>query len=376
MKRLNASCGVLLGAGFFLALFLGAFIFVPKKWACLASALIVLLAALLFKRLLIKQTRPSPNTRQVILLLAVSAVLYIVLYYLTGLSFGFYLARVSFSPDVLLRCIIPAAISIVACEALRSMFLAQRTLIHSLLGFVLCFLSEVLLSATLAQVTSFNMFMDTVGLVALPALTGGILYGYLSSRHGMTPALVYRLILGLYVYFIPFAPGIPDALLAFAQLLIPLLLLLFMRKLYERKSQTAAKRLGKWATAAIVSSALFMCASVMLISCEFRYGILVIATESMTGEYNKGDGVFYEAYTGQPVAEGDVLVFEKSGQVLVHRVTDIMRINGESRYTTKGDANEDEDYGYVTEDDIIGVTKAKIPYFGYLTLWARGLFRR
>ncbi|MBQ9735806.1 MAG: signal peptidase I [Clostridia bacterium] len=376
MKKLGASRGVIFGACAFLLLYALAFVLVPQSLACVASALITLLAALLFGRTLKRRTKPSPNTRQVLLLLAVMGALYVTLYYLSGLSFGFYRARAPLSFESLLRCVIPTVVSVVACELLRATLLAQRSALSSVLGFLMCFSSEVLLAATVAEVTSFNSFMDVVGIVAFPALSGGLLYGYLSSRHGLLPALVYRLILSLYAYFIPFASGIPDSLLAFARLVIPLLILVFIRKLYERKSEKAIKRLGKWAIAGIASSLLLMCVSVMLVSGEFRYGILVIATESMTGEYNKGDGVFYEEYSDQPIAEGDVLVFQKGGQVIVHRVTDARRVNGETRFTTKGDANEDEDLGYVTEKEIIGVTKAKIPYFGYLTLWARELFSK
>jgi signal peptidase len=302
--------------------------------------------------------------------------LYVMLYYLSGLSFGFYLARASFTLQSLLRYIIPVTVSVIACEVLRSVLLAQRSHLDALFGFLLCFCSEVLLAATVAEVTSFNTFMDVVGMAVLPALTGGILYGYLSKRHGMAPALVYRLILSLYPYFIPFASGIPESLVAFARLIIPLLIYAFIRKLYERRGEKALKRLSRWAIAGIVSSLLSMAAFVMLISCEFRYGILVIATESMTGELNRGDGVFYEEYTDQPIATDDILIFHKGGQLTVHRVTDITRIDGQTRYVTKGDANEDVDFGYITDEDIVGISKAKIPYFGYLTLWARDLFHQ
>ena len=147
-----------------------------------------------------------------------------------------------------------------------------------------------------------------------------------------------------------------------------------MKKLYERKSQKAIKRLGKWFIGGVVSSVLVMLSFVMLISCQFRFGLLVIATESMTGEYNKGDGIFYEAFEGQPILEDDVLVFEKNGLTVVHRVVDVSCINGENRYTTKGDANDGADAGYITDANVIGIGKAKLPYFGYVTLWMRDLF--
>ena len=113
----------------------------------------------------------------------------------------------------------------------------------------------------------------------------------------------------------------------------------------------------------------------MLISCQFRFCLLVIATESMTGEIDKGDAIIYERFTDQIIQEGDVIVFNKDDLVLVHRVVDISRIDGKNRYVTKGDANDTDDIGYITNTDIIGVVGAKIPYVGYPTLWLKQAFK-
>ena len=358
---------------FFLLLFL-AFLFVPARDGYLASAglsvLFAFVATLIFKR----RTMPSVKSRQVLFILAAAGAMYVMLYLLSGIPFGFYLSSTPFSLENLLRFILPITAAIIATESIRSVFLAQNKTLSAVFGYVICLLAEVLLHTTLRSITSFPRFMDLFGLVLLPAVAGGLLYQYLSARHGMTPGLVYRLILTLFPYFIPFTSGIPDALVSFAGLTVPLLLLVFVRKLYEKKSAKAVKRLGKWFIGGTAASVLVMLSFVMLISCQFRFGLLVIATESMTGEYNKGDGIFYEAYEDQTIAENDVLVFEKNGLTIVHRVVDVECINGENRYITKGDANDSTDAGYVTDEDVIGIGKAKIPYFGYLTLWARELF--
>jgi signal peptidase len=112
----------------------------------------------------------------------------------------------------------------------------------------------------------------------------------------------------------------------------------------------------------------------MLISCQFEYGLIVVATESMTGEINKGDAVLYRRYDGQPIEEGQVIVFERNRTKVIHRVVDIQNIDGALRYYTKGDANEENDAGYVTEPEIIGLTDHKIPLIGYPTVWIRDLF--
>ena len=120
------------------------------------------------------------------------------------------------------------------------------------------------------------------------------------------------------------------------------------------------------AVAVVISTA-------MLISCQFRFGAIVIATESMTGEINKGDMIIYERYDGQPIKEGQVIVFMSYDVRIIHRVVKIEHIGNEVRYYTKGDANEEQDQGYVTEADIVGLTDMKLSYVGYPTLWLREL---
>ena len=88
---------------------------------------------------------------------------------------------------------------------------------------------------------------------------------------------------------------------------------------------------------------------------------------------------FYNACTAyekrdQVVTAGTVEATYLDDRVTVHRVVDISRVNGKNRYFTKGDANDTLDRGYAESEDIIGIVRAKLPYFGYPTLWLRGLF--
>jgi hypothetical protein len=62
--------------------------------------------------------------------------------------------------------------------------------------------------------------------------------------------------------------------------------------------------------------------------------------------------------------------------VTVHRVVRIENINGELRYYTQGDANDKEDLGYITEQEIVGITDVTIKYIGYPTLWVKDIFKK
>ena len=79
----------------------------------------------------------------------------------------------------------------------------------------------------------------------------------------------------------------------------------------------------------------------------------------------------YEKYEDQEIVEGQVIVFQKNGSNVIHRVVDIENINGQNRYYTKGDINSENDIGFITDSNIKGLVELKVPYFGYPTLWLR-----
>ena len=113
----------------------------------------------------------------------------------------------------------------------------------------------------------------------------------------------------------------------------------------------------------------------MIVSNQFKYGSYVVATPSMTGELNQGDIAIFEKIDDQPITEGQVIVFEKDGIVIIHRVVDIETVNGTTRYYTKGDANEDLDAGFIVRSNVIGFVNLKLPYLGYPTIWMRNMFK-
>ena len=172
----------------------------------------------------------------------------------------------------------------------------------------------------------------------------------------------------------PTVPLVPDALKAMGGLLFPLLVYLFVNMLYEKKRVTHKKPgVPAYICGGVV--VVLMISIVMMVSCQFKYGILVVGSGSMTGELNVGDAVVFEQYDGQIIQEGDVIVFREGSTRVIHRVVDINNVGGELRYVTKGDANEDPDIGYRTAGDIMGTVHFKIAYIGYPSIWIRNLFK-
>ena len=340
------------------------------------SAILLLLLALGTFFFVKKRSVLSINKKEVLLVTAVFGAVYLIVYYLTGLEFGFVKNIYSLSLANFFRFIVPVAVIIVASEVMRYVVCAQNSKIAEVLCYISCVLAEMLIYGNIHYIDSFNRFMEFVGLTFFPAIIANLLYNYISKRYGMAPNIVYRLVTTLYLYLIPIVPRMADSLFAIYNLVFPLLMYAFIDFLYEKKRRLALGKKSKFSVPLTIAASVVVVAFVMLISNQFRFGTLVIATPSMTGELNVGDAAIFERYETQPIEVGQVIVFEKNDAMVVHRVVDIQTVNGTTRYFTKGDANEDMDAGFIYRSDIVGVVNYKVPYVGYPTLWLRSLFKR
>ena len=352
-------------------------LFLPGEYSGrIAAAVLLVLAAAVCRIMIKKRSILSINKDQVLMIMGASSLVLLVLIYLTGFEFGFVQNPYALKWNFLLAYALPVAVIIAASEYIRYVVRAQGDRTGDVLSYIFCVIAECLTLGNLSYITSFNRFMDFVGITFFPALIGNLLYHYVSKRYGYLPSMIYRLPLSLYIYLIPVESGIPDAIMAIVKLFVPLAIYAFIDALYEKKRKYALAKRSKAAIAAALAVIVLMVASVMFISNQFRYGTFVIASPSMEGELNVGDAAIFERLDGQPVEVGQIIVFEKNGSVVIHRVVEIETVNGMTRYYTKGDANEDLDAGFVYISEIIGVVNHKIPYVGYPTIWLRSLFNR
>jgi len=346
----------------------------------IVAAILLLPAAIAIPLIIKKRNILSINKWQVLLIVTVIALLYVMLFYLSGIKFGFYKNPYRLTASNFLRYFLPIAVIIVCTEIVRHVLVAQKDLLTRVLCYVSCVIADMLIYSNIPSVTSFNRFMDLVAGALFPAILSNLLYNYLAARYGMYPNIVFRSLTILHAYTFHITSGIEESIVNLVKLFLPIVIYVFIDALYEKTAKYALGKVSRvWR---VISGALtavlivIMAGSIMLISNQFKYGSLVIATESMTGEIDKGDVVIFERFDGQTVEEGQIIVFERNGSMIVHRVVDIEIINGVARYYTKGDANEDNDMGYITEADIVGVTSCKLPLFGHPTIWMRNLFNK
>lgn len=355
-------------------------LFAPGGSGRIFAAILLLPSAAVAWLFLKKRPNKSIYTGQVLLIVTVVGLLYVMLYFLSALRFGFTKTGYGLKLDVILKLTLPIAVIVFSTEIIRYVLRAQESKIADVCAYLICLVADVLTRYNVAEISGFSRFMDVVGIVLFPGVLYNLLYHYISIRYGYLPNMVFRALTVLSFFFIPYGSAISDSLFAFFNLLIPIAIYSFIDLLYEKKKKYALGKTNRFAKVAgavlTVISVIIMSGTIMLVSNQFKFGSFVIATDSMTGEMNKGDVVIYERYDGQIINVGEVIAFERNDSVTVHRVIDIKIINGEYRIYTKGDTNEDPDAGYVRVTDIVGLVNQKVPYLGFPSLWLRNLFSR
>jgi len=330
-----------------------------------------------------KRKITSMYKKQVTVLMVIFGIIYVVILYLLGLHFGFVKSKVVLSIWTLFKYIVPLTVIILSSELVRKVFLSQRLNINirsikfnlsPILTFVAMVLIDVLIYTGVYNLANLDDFLTALGFVFFASISCNLLYNYISVRFGNSGIICFRLLTSLYMYIIPFVPDIYLFFNTFLKMVYPFLVYLVFEKTYSKSNFVVAYKDKKREFVGNAFLLVIMVLFIMLISCQFKYGIIVIGSKSMTGTINKGDAVIFEKYEGQHIENGQVIMFDYNDMQTIHRVVEIRKVNGEVRYYTKGDANKKIDAGYVTEDKIKGLIKLKVKYIGYPTLWVRNLF--
>jgi signal peptidase len=106
-----------------------------------------------------------------------------------------------------------------------------------------------------------------------------------------------------------------------------------------------------------------------LVGAEESY---IVRSGSMAPAIETGDVVIVERATPAEIETGDVITFVPDGQPppTTHRVVSKTEADGVTRFTTKGDANDQPDAEPVVENELVGEVTLVLPYVGYVVSFA------
>lgn len=317
------------------------------------------------------------SKKRVILLITALSAIHIVLLLFIGIFTGFYHNQNCFSANIFINMILPYCCVVLCTELIRQTFINRcnkKKLVLLTLGLILAEITPFI--KYYRELWNLSVALELVGYIIFPAISTNLLCNYMVKRYGIVPNIIYRLITTLYAYIISILPNIYMFFLSVYKIIYPYFIYMIMDGYFEKKTFTKAIKNKKASYIMALVCMIIVGTLVMLISCKFKYGMIVVGSYSMTGTLNKGDAVIYERYDGQDVEEGQVVIYKKENLRIIHKVEKVQITNGVKMFFTKGTNNEQQDEGYRTEDEIIGVVKLRVIGIGWPTIWVNEAFRK
>lgn len=240
----------------------------------------------------------------------------------------------------------------------------QKILVQVLL-IIMCVLVDISIAPKIYTFTSFTLVYEFLALFLIPSLSKNILLNYLSVIGGYPITFVYILIMDLYIYFLSVRPNLNMLLEAVILLVFPYVVYNYVKELNNRRTVVKKREKKKENKLVTIISTIIFALLVCLVSREFKYSMIGIGSESMTGTINKGDAIIYRRYEKDENIKDKVIVFKRNNVMIVHRVIKAYSLDGEYVYQTKGDANESADNWLVEESDILGIVEKRVPLIAW-----------
>ena len=278
----------------------------------------------------------------------------------------------------ILNYIIPYIVIIISSEIIRKTILLKEDKKSKLIILMAMVILDVLLWTNIYNLKTAQDYFTLIFFIIFSSIANNLLYNYIIIKYRNAMAIIiYRIITTLYMYVFPIVPNIYIFFETIIRLIIPYVIYIIIEALYSRNNYVVSVEHKRKEAVISIILCLIVAIIIMLVSCKFRFGVLTIGSESMTGTINKGDIVLYERYDeNQTINTGDIIVFIDKDIQIIHRVIEQRNLGDETRYYTKGDANAQEDDGYRLKKDVVGKVKIRIPYIGYLTLWINDVLNR
>lgn len=318
-----------------------------------------------------KQSFLSKNTFNVIL---IHVLVGFIGMYILGFFIGFLKNAYSLKSIITILDNIFAPILIIVCmELLRYVVIwanRDKKNFIKIFTFALC-VFEIAISTKEFPMGDFAELFKLITVTLLPIFIKNYVLSYICYHAGFKGPLFYRLILDVYVFVIPVLPDLGDYFTSIILITLPLLIYINVYNLVDEREDKIVNVIEKnsysWVDIPITVAFVILAS---LVSGFFPHYMIGIGSQSMTPAINKGDAVILRKVgNNAKLKKGDVIAFQRSGKIVVHRIAEVTKNGGDRVYVTKGDANNSVDSSVVYPKQVKGLLRAKIPFIAYPTVW-------
>ena len=323
------------------------------------------------------RVRSGVNKTQSLLIVLI---IYIILYFLSGLIFGF--ERTPYSKDILsvLLNLWSFGSIIILQEYVRLQLVKNenKKMYSLILTTLVFFVLNLNYSNFLDNFTDFKTIFIYASSVLLPAIAESAVLTYLIYTSGVKASIIYRLFVTIPPFLIPIVPSLDWFVTAVVGVVLPLAVYIYINYVNvvknERLSRGERKRYSPVVYIPVFALIAVFAAFVMGL---FKYQPVAVLSGSMSPTFNRGDAVIINKLTKQEKNElkkGDIIQFISGTRYVVHRIYKVTNDEyGNKAFITKGDHNNAPDSDMVSLDNVIGKVSFSVPLIGYPSVWLTGV---
>ena len=343
----------------------------------IALGIILLIASVVYKKR--KDTNFFKWTATRIMIAVI--IFYFIVLLLLGLLIGFSKTFFSLKPMLWIERLLPALIVTIISERLKYLLIKNNPVEKKeiyIITILMAIFNIISISNISTLNTTYKIFVF-VCVTVMPVAAQEMLSTYLVCNYGFLPAIVYKLIMNLYVYIIPIMPNLSDYLYGAINIMLPFTIYMVLNKYLKPKEEKNEKITRLWGinTSFItVPIIILLIVIIILVSGISDFQMIAIASNSMIPIYERGDAIIFEKIDKKLIDPGDIIVFRKDNILVAHRVIKTKEDSSRIYFYTKGDANNSADEDIVKEEEVLGIVRRVVKYIGYPTVLINELLRR
>lgn len=313
----------------------------------------------------------------------IAVILYLIVYFLSGLVFGYQYSPYSHDIGKILVNIWSYIPAFICQEYVRSILVNYTSRKKYILAIVTVLFVAVELNYTEIDKNFANMqtSFEYISSVLIPSVVKNSLFTYIATIAGFIPNIIYRSVIQIVFFITPIFPNLDWFGTALFEIITPSIVYFYMNyaqiKLEENVSRRRINRDNPLNILPIYAILIMFVGFVLGL---FKNEPVAIVSNSMVPAFSRGDVVVVrklDVDETDKLKVGDVLQYEADGRYIVHRIVKIKEDdNGAFTYITKGDNNNAPDSNPVTESQIRGVVKYVIPKIGYPSVWLNDMFSK
>lgn len=318
------------------------------------------------------------NEKKVFQYAIVAALIYVIVYFISGLFVTFGRSPYSNTIIGLITNLWVTGIPIIGREFARyKIIVATRKREKEIINVVVIIIFTIIefdIISFISSITNVPLVFKQVVSVLIPTIAKNVLFTTIVQKYTCKSAIIYEILIKIFFWISPILPNSPWILIAILDTTILLILLVFVQANIENNQNIILHR-GTENTSPgdIIKLGLILVPAVCFSIGLFPIQPKAIATASMYPEIEVGDVVIVKKCTINDIDVGDVIEYQIETQSIVHRVTKKEIEQNAFKITTKGDNNNSEDAKPVYEEQIIGKVIFKIKYLGLPSVWLKNL---